>query len=333
MEYIWKDMSSETSKIRTAALKMIQLVIDPNQPINIDLQEVIRFFGSSIKDWEYRNEPEKSVDYNYEFEYRIAQWLLLHRSHHKYKEVKQILDQFVKTGFWKNIDFALCTMKYILLIIHKDNKEIIIDGFNVMKRWTEKFRENEDKFYSTLSKSDPFSINQIPISMTATIDTAFSYFSPEDEPVAYLKERLTSSNKNDVYLALLCVRDLWQNHPKKILSTLDTVANSEDIKINDWLGRILKEIYLVYPHFVEDFFYRNKMDPSKVQEIKNREDVKDSSGFEYSASPLLKQLFLSTDDRRKLFAEWYQKIFTYKNTESYCRDLVKFILKQILAKD
>ena len=326
MEYIWKQILKDE---RDVALKMIPLIVDTDKIINQEFQEIIRFFGSSIKYWKNRNEPEKHESYCYKFEYRIAEWILLQRSITKYKEVKQILNRFVNNGFWKTIDFALCNMKFILQIIHKNNIEIIKDGFETMKRWTEKFHENNEKFYYTVDEEAPFSIDQNPLAMAAFIDTL--YFTPKEGPVGFLEGWLTSHDTKDVRIALLSVRDLWTDNPWKILGTLDLVVNNKDPIIKDWLGRILKEIYLIYPNLVENFFWKNNMSPNWVQEIKYRKDVLDASGFEFFAYPLYKALFLGSNERRILFAEWYKKLFEYENLESYCKDLLNFIFNQIIS--
>jgi hypothetical protein len=40
---------------------MAQLIIDPKKSINFDMQEIIRFFGSEIKDWADKNKNFQNV--------------------------------------------------------------------------------------------------------------------------------------------------------------------------------------------------------------------------------------------------------------------------------
>ncbi|MGD2088697.1 MAG: SIR2 family protein [Candidatus Aminicenantes bacterium] len=224
MEYIWKGMSKDE---REVAIKLIPLIIDPNKTIDFESQEIIKFFGSSIKEWKKRKEPEKNERYSYKFEYRLAEWILIQRSQRDFDEVKKILDHFVSTGFWKSIDFALCNMRYILQIIYDTNMEIVKDGFKSIKDWTEKLRqEDAEKFYYPVEESDPFLIDQNFIALAAIIDTL--YFAPKEGPIAYLEEKLTSKDKRDVRLALLSVRYLWQDNPRKVLGTLELLANTDD---------------------------------------------------------------------------------------------------------
>jgi energy-coupling factor transporter ATP-binding protein EcfA2 len=324
MEYLWLGM---TKDVKQLGLKMAPHIIDPNESITPELKEIIWFFGSELKSWEKRNEPENNSTYTYRFEYMIAQWILIQRSRQKYYEVKKILEQYVDSGYHLSIDFSLCTMKYILQINYPNNLRIIKDGFNAMKNWTAKYENEYKEFFSTLIEMEPFSINTVPLEQAGRIATI--YFSPKDGPVPFLEERLTSSDPRKVQMALLCTRYFWEDNPKKILGTLELVKNSQDLKIKDWLDIILKEIYLVYPRLVEDFFWKNNFSPKRIQRIKFEIFVPDSTGFAHDGDPLYRALFLGRHEVRISFVEWYKKLFKTTNLENYCRNLIDFLSHKI----
>jgi hypothetical protein len=325
IEYLWEIMSPE---IHNVALKLIPLIIDPNQPISAESQEILRFFGAEIKNWNNRNNFKNAESFFYRIEYGISLWILILHSKTNFDEVKNILDSFVATGSDTCIDFALGAMGYILQIIYSHDIKIVKKGFEIMKQWTETFEKYTDIFYETLAKKDPFNASFNALVQAARVDTIF--FAPIEGPVAFLEERLTSSDPKKVQLAILATRYFWREHPKKILGTLELVLNHKDKKIIDWLEKILKEIYCVYPRLVEDFSWKNNINPHRIQAIKFMPEVIAPSHVIYQAEPFYKTLFLKSRSRRLKIAEWYKKLLNSSNIDDYCKDLVDFIWNEIL---
>jgi len=324
IEYIWKVFSKNE---RDAAKKLIPLIIDPNIYLVEDSIETITFFASELKYWQKKNDFSNNEFYTYGIEYRIAMWILVLRSIKKYIEVKDILNNFVKVENWNAIDFSLSTMRRILQFIHFDNESIIKDGFETMKEWVDKFENNVEMFYQTLKEEDPFSCTFNPIDPTASIDSKF--FSSQEGPIKFLEDILLSPNLSKVQLALLSTRFFWRDNPQKILGTLEIVINNNVPIIKDWLERILKEIYLVYPRLVENFFHRNRLNLERIQAIKFRNDINDPTGARYDGEPLYKAIFLKNRKRRTVFAQWYLKLLESKNLDSFCFDFVDYIFKSI----
>jgi GTPase SAR1 family protein len=325
IEYLWEVMSPE---IRDAAMKMAPLIVDSNQSIDNESQEILRFFGAEIKDWNNRNILGNSEKFFYRLEYGISMWILILHSKTKFEEVKRILNSFVATGYRSCIDFSLGVMGYILEIIHYKDKEKVKEGFEIMKKWTAKFEKYTDIFYETLDREDPFNASFNALVQASRVDTIF--FAPSHGPITFLEDRLISSDLKKVRLALLATRYLWREYPKKILGTLELVINHEDEKVNDWSERILKEIYCVYPRLIEDFFWKNNINPQRIQAIKFRPDVLDPSHVVYQAEPFYKALFLGPRSRRLVIVKWYKKLLNSTELDSYCNALIGFILKSIL---
>jgi hypothetical protein len=217
-------------------------------------------------------------------------------------------------------------MEYILRHVFFNDDKILRDGFETMKRWTEKFENETKEFYNTLYEDDPFEVNYIPVAMVATID--FLFFTPPEGPVPYLEGWLTHEDTRRACLALLCTRYLWRENPRKILGTLELVVNSQNADIKNWLDRILREIYMVYPRLVEDFFWKTKMDPSRVPLIKFNPEVKDAIGFKHDVSILLKNLLISKETSSEV-ARWYKKMLESPGLDSFCSELLDFLIKEI----
>lgn len=323
MEYLWENMPQN---VREAAFKLVPLIADSTIPISPEIKKIIWFFGSELKYWEKRENPDENPIFVYKFEFLIVQWILIKRSETQYEDVKNILESFVKTGFWASMDFALYTMEYILRHVFFNDEKILRDGFKTMKRWTEKFEKETKEFYDTIYEVDPFPVNYIPVAMVATID--FLFFTPPEGPVPYLEGWLTDKDTRRARLALLCTRYLWRENPRKILGTLELVVNSQDTDIKNWLDRILREIYMVYPRLVEDFFWKTKMDPSRVQLIKFNPEVKDAIGFKHDISILLKNLLISKETSSEV-ARWYKKMLEFPGLDSFCSELLDFFVKEI----
>lgn len=329
MDYLWTGM---TKKERELAQKMLPLLINSDKPIDDEAFEILLFFGSELKDWEKRNKPEENQLFVYTFEYKIAEWILILRSQTKFDEVKNILERFVDTGFWVSVDFALCNMRFTLRATPGSNKKRINDGYSYLKRWTEKFEKEDPIFFDALKEEnkDPFNVNFIPIANAAIIEVL--HFTPKEGPIKILEERLRSPDPKKVQLALLATRYLWGEHPKKVLGTLEAIVDSKDEVVINWLNKILKEIYLIYPGLVEEFFWRNRMhmSQSRIHTIKFMTDVVDAVGFEHDGGPLYKALFLRSKERRILFAEWYKKLLESSSYEDFCDEFIDYLFNEIL---
>lgn len=330
MEYLWKGMTDEE---RNAALKMIPLLLDCRVPLDTHSQNILNFFGSELKYWGLRNEPHKNVIYTYKLEYRISQWILIQRSKDGYVQIKEVLNNFANTKFWLSIDFALCTLKFILQIMYPENRKILTDGFQTMKEWVSLFEREADEFYMTLYKENPLIRTFNPLAQTAIIDGL--YFAKPKGPIKFLAERLIDDDHRKVRLALLCARHLRrENVPlPQILGTLELVIDSKDDTVCDWLEVILKEIYLVYPRQMEDFFWKNHFSYHKIQAIKNRDEVLDSGGIQFAAEPLYKAFFLNTHShtRQETFAKWYEKLLKAPDLGYFCQELFESFCKNTLG--
>lgn len=325
MEYFWTGIEE---KEREIALKMLPLLVDETLEINDERQEILCFFGSFMKYFEKRKEPENNIIYNYKIEYEIAQWILIQRSKYSYSKVKKILERFTENGPFASTAFALCVMQYILRFVHFNNRNILVDGFETMKRWTKLLEKKTERFYIALKGTDPFEINAVPLEMTTTLDAIL--FAPKDGPIGFLEEYLNSSDSRNILLSILALRYCWREYPGKVLGTIELVIDSQIPIVVDWLERFLKEIYLVYPRLVENFFWKNNFSLNRIQRIKFRADVLDSRSVEHGGYTLYKALFLKKKDRRIAFADWYKKIFQSSSLDSYCNDLLEFFFEIVL---
>jgi hypothetical protein len=322
--------------VRNAALQLIPLIIEPSISINNNIKKIIFFFGSQIKSWEDRNFPEKYQPYSYRLEFKIVRWILISHSKLNYSAVKDILESFVETGFWLSIDFALGAMEFILKFIYPNDKEKIEDGYNTMKRWVEKFEKNSDIFYMALTQKEknPLLFPFNPLSQTATIDLLRTS-NYKQGPIDFLLERLQSPQIENAQLALLATRNFWRANPQRVLDTLEYVINYKDVNITNWLNSILKDIYSVYPGLMEKFFDRCKskffINHTRIQEIKHSKDIFKARGLQYNDSPLYEALFFYSEDRRKIFAEWYKKLLQSSSLEDYCDELIMFLIKKVCS--
>lgn len=324
MDYFWTGMTRETKEL---ALRMLPLVINPTELPNNEMQKILNFFGSEIKNWKDYDNPERSPIYTYRVEYRIAQWILIQRSVENYGEVKSILEGFVNTNFWLSMDFALCTMQYILETVYYNRIDIIRDGFSAMEQWVEKFMEN-DKFFDPFKRGeDPFSVTFNPLAQASEIDAM--YLHSQQGPIKFLEEKIKSSDPLMARMALLAARQLYKLNPMKALSTFELIIDSEDDVLSEWLEKVLKEIYNFYPRLVEEFLERNKLPPERVRRIKFKTDFIDARGVEYSGAPLYKALFLISEDRRIAFAAWYGKLLKSPSIETFCGELSDYLFDRL----
>lgn len=327
MNYVWENMPEN---IRNLASELVKLVRDLRKPISSEIQRILYFFGSELKYWKDGIIYESNSIFVYKYEFLLAQWILIQRSQSQYDNVLEILETFVCTKFWVSIDFALSTLKRILIYVYPNNKLIIKEGFKRMRQWVSFFEKETSQFYDALAFKDPFSVNYIPIAQTAAIDVLF--LSPKNGPVKFIEELLTGPNKKMSKLALLCTRYFWKANPRKILGTLELVLKSTDSTMSDWLNRILKEIYLVYPRLIEDFFEKNNVEPSRIDLIKFRDDVLDSTGFKHDADPLMKAFLLKFPKRRISMIDFYEKMLESDSLTVFCHELVDALLSEIIHK-
>ena len=325
MNYIWAVMSPECKQL---ALRLSPLIVNPEMKIDHEMREILLFFASCIRNWSDRQKPSLATGYSYKLEYRIAQWIFIQRSRSRYQEVKEILQGFVETGYTRSIEIALSNMRYSCLFALRDEPTLLLDAYETMQGWMEVFKQDEAGFYWALATEDPFSLNECPLEMVGQI-AILDEFTPREGQVEFLVSWFESIDRRDRLFALLCARNLWPHAPTKILRTLEAVAHSFDDTMLTWLDKILKEMYLVHPRLVEDFFYRCQIDANRIRAIKHRADIVDPTGTEHQGNPLYRSLFMGPQSRREKFGEWYQKLHQSPDLESFCRDLVHTLLREI----
>jgi hypothetical protein len=325
LEYYWKGMSSD---VRHAARQLAALLGESGAKLDAETREYLYFFACGIKEWGCRSEPATGTFYTFQLEYRLAQWILIRQSKKNYGEVKMILDDFVAKGYWYSIDFALSVMDYVLRVSSPDDAHQRHDGFMAMQRWNDSYaRIAENQFFAALDADDPFSINQVPLVMTATVDAEL--FSPLDGPIRTLEDVLASSDSRLQRIGILTARWLCKEYPQKILRTLEPVLRNSDTVISDWLDKTLKEIYLLYPRLVEEFFWKTRTNPARVASIKNRLDVVDAAGVMHNGDPLYKSLFLASRERRLNVIAWHERLLDSENLDEYCQTLVFALLAAV----
>jgi len=327
MEYIWTGMSNE---VQSAALKMSSLLLEPNTVVDDELKDIVKFFGSEIKNWELRNDPGSSSISTYRIEYRIAQWIIILMSKENYDEAKSILEYFVDSGFWLSIDFALCTMQFIIQDVHNSSEEILEDGYKTMKKWTERFETENENFFDILEKENPLLDSFCPYAQVCNVE-ADRPSSKSSNTIGFLNERLKSNDIRKVLVALLSIRLIWKRHPQKCLNSLWYTINSENSKVKEWSEVLIKKIYTVYPQLVEDFFLYNRMDHHQKESIKFGHKETELRDVMYDSLPIFKSLLFHSKKRRKYFIDWYRKLFDYKDINEYSSELVEFLLKTILS--
>jgi hypothetical protein len=326
IDYLWTEFNLPE---RALTEELLAALVCLDEALTDQQQAVILFFGSELRYWDRHAEPEENQVYAYFFEFRIAEWLLIARAKRNFREVLELLEGFAATGFWLSVDFALCNMEFILRHVHSGNGAVVSEGCRAMKMWTRTFQSTQRaRFFAALDESDPFTINYIPIAQLAAVDMVFN--TTEDRPINVLVEEMESGDLCRARLGLLSTRYLWRESPRKVLATLRLFSLSQDLLITEWVNRILKEIFLVYPRLVEDFFRLNHFPIKRVQQIKDREDVEDAVGFRHNPDPLLKSLFLQGDDRRREVAEWYKRLLAAGNFQIFFERLLTHFAERLL---
>ena len=328
MDYFWTALAPD---LRSRALTMLPFLVDPALPLTSEVREIILFFGSSIKDWAARKSPPARGMGGYKLEYRIAQWIIVQRCRDYYRETYDLLCSFVDTGYSKSIDFALGCMELCCLFQLRDKAEIR-SAFDAMLLWTALFKVDVENFYLGLTEPDPFLANQCPPDIAARV-AILDEFSPREGPIPFLEEWLVSEDMRDVLMGLIAARNIWRGAPVKVLRTLDIVAHSDDPMFKAWLEKILKEMYLVHPRLVEDFFWRNSFDGPQIHAIKHRTDLLDPSAPEHPGHLLFIPLFLGPRGRREEFAYWYRRLHESRSLEAFCAELIPALIRSVAEAD
>ncbi|MES1243474.1 MAG: CHAT domain-containing protein [Acidobacteriota bacterium] len=329
MDYIWTGMPRE---IKDVSLQMVPFIVDSDRRLPPDIQEILLFFGSTIRDWSTRRDPAAYVEKDYKIEFTMAQWILVQRARHQYSDVKETLESFVATGYSRSIEVALSNMESCCLHMLLNDKALLNDAYQTMLKWMPIYQSDEQGFYGHLAKEDPFSRNECPIDMVGRI-SLLDEFSPKEGRIPFLEPWFTSLDRRDRLYALICARKLWRHQPVKMLQTLEVVCSSDDETVASWLDVILKEIYMVLPRLVEEFFRRTGMEPARAQRIKTRSDVVDPSAVVHPGEPLYKALFLGPRERRKKLAEWYLHLLQSDSLEDYCDALARWFISKIHNMD
>lgn len=323
MEYLWETLDDS---LKDRALEMARCCVDAPPSLHRDVLEIISFFAAKQRRWDLRRKPEQDEVYGYKLEFKLAQWLLIYWSQRNYGEVAQILQTLAEGGHWVHKDFALCTMEFILKHNYADDDGTLQDGFHHMKEWTRRFEEDlPERFYATLNESDPFNVNYIPIAQLAGIDTVF--FAPSHGPIPTLETRFVGSDLRARRLALIACRYLWREHPEKVLGSLRLLLDDADPQVSDWLERILREVYMVYPRLVERFLLKLRVDRTRSSRIKHGTAVKDPSGLRHDVDPLMRFLFLGSDRVRAQTMEWYRRLLQSAGPQEFMDELVGFLLQ------
>jgi hypothetical protein len=307
---------------------MVPFIVDSDRKLTPEIREILLFFGSTIRDWSTRHDPTSFVELDYKIEFTIAQWILVQRARRYYGDVRETLEGFVSTGYSRSIEVALSNMESCCLHVLRDDRSLLEDAYQAMLAWMPIYQRDEQGFYGHLSKEDPFSRNECPIDMVGRI-SLLDEFSPKEGPIPFLEPWFVSPDKRDRLYALICARKLWRHQPVKMLRTLELVTDSTDEIVASWLDVILKEIYLVHPRLVEEFFRRNDLGTTRIQRIKTRSDVVDPSAVVHPGEPLYKALFLGPQERREKFAQWYVTLLESNSLERYCDALVRWFISQL----
>lgn len=328
LNYLWLDV---TQDIKQLALKMVPFIVDPEMKLTDEVREILLFFGSKIKDWSARRDPSQSTEYDYIFEFTIAQWILVQRVRSHYAEVKRILNDFVATGYSLSIEVALSNMQYCCLYAIRDQTALLRDAYEEMLSWMPGYKQDEESFYWPLFEEDPLSLNECPIDTVAEI-ALLDEFSSKEAPVPFLEEWITSEDRRDRLFAIMCARKLWRIQPVKILRTLALVADSTDETVRAWLDRILREVYIIQPRLAEDFFWRAKFDAVRIKQIKHHSAVVDPSAVVHPVEPLCKILFLGPRERLERFGKWYVKLLKAPSLESFCEEFVPELLDYVIGR-
>ena len=320
MDYLWEQMSP---LVKRSAKLLIDAFVQREFPIKKETEEVIRFFGSEIRDWEHRHEPIRSPIYTYRLEYKLAQWFLVEQSSNFFHEVAGLLSRFVDAGFWQTIDFSLCTMEIILRCHYEDNADIAKSGYLEMRRWAEQFKHCPEYYHTITEHNDPYLVTFNPLAQTASVDAFF--FAPVGGPISFLEEHIAGNAQDDRRMAILALRQLWRDYPAKAIGTIELALGLSDEVEREWVEKILREIYSLYPRSVEDLLRRNNIDPKRIQQIKFRQDISSGSAVCYSSDVLYKAMICSTDTRRELIGEWYKKLLDSESLDAFCQSFVQFL--------
>lgn len=322
MEYVWEVLDAN---LKVRSLEMARCLVESPPSLPHNVLETIRFFAAEQRHWHLRGRPEEDEVYGYKLEFDFARWLLIYWSRRNYPEIAQILQTLVDTDYWLNIDFALCTMEFILKHNYARDRGILEHGFDLMKSWTNHFEENlAEQFYLTLGEPDPFSLNYIPVAQLVGVDAAF--FTPDTGPISTLEERFMGDDPRALRLSLLATRYLWGEHPQKVLGSLRLLLTNKDSDICEWLDRILREIYMVYPRLVERFLSEHEVDQGRSVLIKHKSNVQDPSGFRHDVDALMRFLFLESDRLRRLTVEWYGRLLSSPSPQHFLEELVSSLL-------
>jgi hypothetical protein len=320
-EYLWSVMPPD---VRAQAAVLPRL-LRATQIAESDC-EGIKFFGSELKDWNLRDEPKKSTYFNYRLERRLSQWILIYHSSLDYSRVRGILESFASSPYWLTIDFALCTMQYILLYVYDKDLTIVSDGFTRMQRWVKSLEKTEE-FFDTFNREDPFKESYNPLAQTATVDARF--FSHTNQRLAFLDEWIGAAEVRRCALGVLAARQVWPGFPHQVLASLRPAAARPEAEIKDLVDRTLREICYVYPRLVERAFAQWGVSSQRAQSIRFRTDVPDPKGVGFRAEALYKDLFLSTPARRLKVAAWYEQLLHERTLRDFCAKLWDYLLTEL----
>ncbi|MEM6735659.1 MAG: SIR2 family protein [Bacteroidota bacterium] len=308
LNYSWEIKSPSVRNHRESISNILK---SPTVKSVLDNIEAVTFFSSMTKT------PVDNTIFCYQVEYRIVQWVLIRLSSNHFESVVEILDELVHSGNHFNIDFALGVIEFSLINLFRGNEETTRNGYLKLKEWNEHFEKSDENYYMSLTKSDPFSFNFIPIVMLARIESFC--FSKDWEPVSCLIEYLNDNSIKRNKIALLAIRWLSIEFPMKMLNTLEPFLNDE--KKLDWINRILSETYRNYPRLLESFMSSYKFSTRRRHEIRSPNFDIIPGGVQFNGERLYSELFLKKDSFETIYY-WYMKMIETSTLNEFCNLII-----------
>lgn len=325
MDYRWKVMGD----IEKAKSEQLYALIGADIEAVEQNMEIFLFFGSEKKYWNDRNLADAEL-YIYWFEHRIAEWILIDQGIRSTQRCFNLLNEFVNTGFWLNIDFALCIMQYI--IKYTDNEETRSKGYQQMEEWTFRFEQNYPiEFYRSLTGEDPFHDTYNPLAQVAYVASKLFPSQTTNHFVSkYFEDGLRNRNSDKIALGLLALRQIWQSCPEQTIQTFRIIMNVDDVRIQTWGKLLLREIYMIHPQLIEDFLWKTKASGDFLIAARYMKEVQDTLGVEHSISPFMSYFFISGDTRmKKILKHWLLYISEVKNIDGYAAGIGTSVLTAI----
>lgn len=322
------DYSAYPLSARAKARQLMAMLTHADQPLRPDDVDVIAFFGSEIRDWEDLHSGTSNVPaMYYPFEYRIAQWVLLLQSRRDFDQAAAYMDTIANLGLVATLDYALCTMKFALQQVYRDDPRRVMEGALRMRSWVNLAKDRfAGDFFAPLSSPDPLTRTDNMLSQTARIEAQMA----PGCPIAFLAEFMRSSDIRECRLAVLSARHLWPSHAAEILLTFESLDVGRDADVKAWYLVTLGEMYGRFPKQVED--YLDKVQLSTVDRLAVRAGARESiADRSYFGDEVYREIFF--DDGRRLFlAKAYADLIEAADFEIWARELTLTLIDRILGR-